>query len=209
MVTTSRSPSNTRQIFPGVVGYLRVSTEEQADSGLGLAAQEAASRQECERGGLEILSMHTDAGLSGKSLQRPALSLDLSGAPAWRRRAGRRTPRPGDTVLNLSANRHRTLGHLIAEMDENGVHQAVVHAEHEFGDVPGLAGIRHLPEQAVDVLGAELIEAKATEDGRGVLADHRCAVVDRRRRDRSSTPDRPAGTPIPSPCPRRVVPIGR
>ena len=52
----------------GVIAYLRVSTEEQADSGAGLAAQEAAIRAECERRGLPLLATHTDAGVSGKSL---------------------------------------------------------------------------------------------------------------------------------------------
>ncbi len=62
----------------GVVGYLRVSTEEQADSGLGLAAQEAAIRGECERRGVDLLSLHSDAGISGKSLARPALTAALA-----------------------------------------------------------------------------------------------------------------------------------
>jgi DNA invertase Pin-like site-specific DNA recombinase len=61
----------------GVIGYLRVSTEEQADSGAGLAAQEAAIRAECERRELPLLALHTDAGVSGKSLVRPALTAAL------------------------------------------------------------------------------------------------------------------------------------
>lgn len=40
-----------------------------------------------------------------------------------------------DKVLDLSANRHRTLEQLVEDMDENSVSHAVVHAEHEFGDV--------------------------------------------------------------------------
>jgi DNA invertase Pin-like site-specific DNA recombinase len=62
----------------GVVGYLRVSTEEQADSGAGLAAQEAAIRAECDRRELPLLTVHTDAGVSGKSLVRPALTAALA-----------------------------------------------------------------------------------------------------------------------------------
>ena len=61
----------------GVVGYLRVSTEEQADSGAGLAVQEAAIRAECQRRELPLLALHTDAGISGKSLVRPALTAAL------------------------------------------------------------------------------------------------------------------------------------
>jgi DNA invertase Pin-like site-specific DNA recombinase len=62
----------------GVIGYLRVSTEEQAHSGLGLAAQEAAIRAECDRRGVPLVALHTDAGVTGKSLARPALSEALA-----------------------------------------------------------------------------------------------------------------------------------
>ena len=48
-----------------VIGYARVSTEEQAASGLGLDAQEAAIRVEAERRGWELVEVVTDAGVSG------------------------------------------------------------------------------------------------------------------------------------------------
>jgi DNA invertase Pin-like site-specific DNA recombinase len=53
--------------------YLRVSTEEQADSGAGLDAQRAAIETEAARRGWTIIAWHVDAGVSGKSLNRPAL----------------------------------------------------------------------------------------------------------------------------------------
>lgn len=62
---------------PGVVAYCRVSTEEQAVSGLGLAAQENAIRRECERRGLDLIAFHTDADISGTTLKRPALKQAL------------------------------------------------------------------------------------------------------------------------------------
>jgi len=61
-----------------VVGYVRVSTDEQADSGLGLAAQDAAVRAECERRGWRLVAVHEDAGISGKTLNRPGLSAALA-----------------------------------------------------------------------------------------------------------------------------------
>src|SRR5579871_5546021 len=64
-------------LTPGVVGYCRVSTEEQAVSGLGLAAQEQAIRAECERRGVALVALHADAGISGKSLDRPGLTATL------------------------------------------------------------------------------------------------------------------------------------
>jgi DNA invertase Pin-like site-specific DNA recombinase len=66
----------------GVIGYSRVSTEEQANSGLGLAAQEADIKGECERRGVPLLAFHTDAGISGKSLVRPALGEALAALDA-------------------------------------------------------------------------------------------------------------------------------
>jgi DNA invertase Pin-like site-specific DNA recombinase len=57
-----------------VVGYIRVSTDEQADSGLGLEAQRSAIESECSRRGWELTQVFEDAGASGKSLSgRPAL----------------------------------------------------------------------------------------------------------------------------------------
>ncbi len=67
-----------REQVEGVIGYLRVSTEEQANSGLGLAAQEAAIRAECDRRGVPLVALHTDAGVTGKSLARPGLSEALA-----------------------------------------------------------------------------------------------------------------------------------
>lgn len=50
------------------VGYVRVSTSEQADSGLGLQAQRSAIRAEAKRRGWTLVGIEEDAGASGKSL---------------------------------------------------------------------------------------------------------------------------------------------
>jgi DNA invertase Pin-like site-specific DNA recombinase len=63
-------------------GYCRVSTEEQAVSGLGLKAQENAIRRECERRGLDLIALHEDAGVSAKTLKRPALESALASLDA-------------------------------------------------------------------------------------------------------------------------------
>lgn len=57
------------------IGYLRVSTEEQAASGLGLDAQRAALEATAARLGVELVAHHADEGLSGaKGVEdRPAL----------------------------------------------------------------------------------------------------------------------------------------
>ncbi len=53
--------------------YCRVSSEEQAASGLGLEAQEAKGRQYAALYGLELVGVVIDAGVSAKSLERPGL----------------------------------------------------------------------------------------------------------------------------------------
>lgn len=63
---------------PGIVGYVRVSTDEQATSGLGLAAQRHAIEQESIRRDLPIIAIHEDAGISGKNLNRPGLTAALA-----------------------------------------------------------------------------------------------------------------------------------
>ncbi len=62
-----------------VVGYIRVSTAEQADSGAGLAAQRTAIAAEVERRGWELVGVEEDAGVSGKTIdRRPALARALA-----------------------------------------------------------------------------------------------------------------------------------
>jgi DNA invertase Pin-like site-specific DNA recombinase len=55
-----------------MLGYVRVSTEEQSASGLGMLAQEAKIREYSERHGHELV-LHRDEGSSGKSLEREGL----------------------------------------------------------------------------------------------------------------------------------------
>src|SRR5688572_9150478 len=58
---------------PRAFGYLRVSTDQQADSGLGLEAQREAVHKTAARLGLPLADVFTDAGLSG--------ALDLESRP--------------------------------------------------------------------------------------------------------------------------------
>ena len=60
-----------------VLGYVRVSTEEQADSRAGLEAQRAAIQRECERRGWQIVEVIEDAGFSAKDLKRPGVRAAL------------------------------------------------------------------------------------------------------------------------------------
>jgi DNA invertase Pin-like site-specific DNA recombinase len=60
-----------------VIAYVRVSSEEQADSRAGLEAQRAAIQRECERRGWQILEVIEDAGFSAKDLKRPGVRAAL------------------------------------------------------------------------------------------------------------------------------------
>ncbi|HWE54347.1 MAG TPA: recombinase family protein [Acidimicrobiales bacterium] len=57
-----------------VVGYVRVSTDEQADSGAGLAAQRTAITEAAASRGFELVAIVEDAGWSGKSMDRPGIA---------------------------------------------------------------------------------------------------------------------------------------
>ena len=62
-----------------VAGYVRVSTQEQADEGVGLEAQRGAIQTECGRRGWELVEIFDDAGASGKSVEgRPGLKAALT-----------------------------------------------------------------------------------------------------------------------------------
>src|SRR3954471_11509034 len=68
-----------------VVGYIRVSTDEQAESGAGLAAQRTAIEAECTRRGWTLVETFEDAGASGKSLDgRPQLAAALAAVESGR-----------------------------------------------------------------------------------------------------------------------------
>ena len=72
------------------IGYVRVSTDKQADSGLGLEAQPAAVTAAAHRLGVTLGAVHVDAAVSGSlSNGGPA------GADGGRRRAGAWRPAPG------------------------------------------------------------------------------------------------------------------
>jgi DNA invertase Pin-like site-specific DNA recombinase len=56
-----------------VIGYVRVSTEEQGMSGAGLEAQRRAIAAECKRRGWELVETLEDRGYSAKDLRRPGV----------------------------------------------------------------------------------------------------------------------------------------
>lgn len=62
-----------------VIGYIRVSTDQQAESGAGMAAQRSSVRRQCEQHGWELADIYEDNGASAKTLKgRPGLSEALT-----------------------------------------------------------------------------------------------------------------------------------
>ena len=76
----NRPITGRRGLTPGtkVVGYVRVSTDEQADSGAGLAAQRSAITAACELRGWELIGIDQDAGVSAATLARRGITEALA-----------------------------------------------------------------------------------------------------------------------------------
>lgn len=60
-----------------VAAYIRVSTEEQSQSGAGLEAQRAAILAEVERRGWQLVETFEDRGFSARDLKRPGIKAAL------------------------------------------------------------------------------------------------------------------------------------
>jgi len=65
-----------------VIAYCRVSTDEQASSGVSLQAQESKLRAYALAMDLELVRVESDAGVSAKTLDRPALQRALASLSA-------------------------------------------------------------------------------------------------------------------------------
>lgn len=80
-VTAPRKPRrrNVTRDETAAIGYLRVSTEEQAVSGLGLEAQRTAIESRAAAEGWTVVAWFTDEGMSGTvaPVERPGLSAAL------------------------------------------------------------------------------------------------------------------------------------
>ena len=73
-MTNRRRPARPADAPRRVIGYIRVSTDKQADSGLSIDAQRAKVEGYAALYGLELVDVLVDAGASAKSLARPALA---------------------------------------------------------------------------------------------------------------------------------------
>jgi site-specific DNA recombinase len=67
------------------IGYVRVSTDDQAREGVSLDVQEARIRAYCEAKGWQLVSIVRDEGKSAKDLKRPGLQEILGALPKRQR----------------------------------------------------------------------------------------------------------------------------
>jgi DNA invertase Pin-like site-specific DNA recombinase len=76
--STRKNGLKTARVKPSeAIGYVRVSTEEQADSGLSLDSQRARIKAQAEANGWHLAAIYEDAGISAKTLERPGLHAAL------------------------------------------------------------------------------------------------------------------------------------
>lgn len=149
------------------IGYIRVSTQDQADSGLGLEAQEARIKAYCEAHGWHLAAVHTDAGVSAKTLDRPALQAALEGI------------RPGRALVALKLDRltrtARDLDELTGCVQEHGGDWATVEGSYDTSTAMGRFMIR--------------VVADIAQMEREVIAERTAAALDakRARRERLGT----------------------
>lgn len=108
-----QKPLDTGKVFV----YLRVSTEEQAVSGLGLEAQLAAVKLYCELNGLEIIDVFRDEGVSS--------TVPLAKRPAGAELLRRLKAREAGTVVTSKLDRmfRKTVEalHTLEQWDKAGV----------------------------------------------------------------------------------------
>lgn len=82
-----------------VIGYVRVSTDEQATNGASLAAQQAQIEAYCVTYGLTLVAVVEDAGLSASTLDRPGLQRCLAELESVQRAHSPRSSKSAPTGL--------------------------------------------------------------------------------------------------------------
>ena len=123
-----------------VVGYIRVSTADQAESGLGLEAQRARIGAYALAQGWNLTGVFVDAGVSGKTLDRPDLRKAIAAL------------RPGVVLLALKLDRltrtARDLDELTALVQARGGEWATVEGNYDTSNAMGRFMLRLVAELA-------------------------------------------------------------
>ncbi len=96
------------------IGYIRVSSEDQAESGLSLEHQRTRIAAYCVAADVELVAIHEDAGRSAKDMNRPGLADAMAAIKAG----------AADALVILKLDRLtrsvRDLGELVSFFDKTG-----------------------------------------------------------------------------------------
>ena len=145
------------------IGYTRVSTNDQADTGESLRMQSVKIRAMSEVQGSELLDIVIDAGESGKSLRRPGMQKILKMVKN----------RAVDTVIVYKLDRLtrsvRDLGELLEVFDKNGVSLVSVCESLDTGTAAGRLVIHIMSSVSQwerEVIGERTREALASKKAR-------------------------------------------
>jgi hypothetical protein len=146
------------------IAYLRVSTAKQAASGLGLEAQRTRIEAHCKGRGWKLVETFTDAGVSAKTLDRPALAAAIAAL------------RPGRALVALGLDRlTRTasdLDDLIARVQATGGEWATVEGNCDTSTAMGRCIMRLMA--GIDEMEREMI-AECGDRGLPELVWHPCS----------------------------------
>lgn len=144
------------------VGYVRVSTNEQADSGLSLEYQKTRIRAQCEANDWQLIGIYEDAGVSAKNLERPALQAALKQLA------------PGRVLLALKLDRLtrsvRDLYELTARISDAGAEWGSVQEKFDTSTASGrlMLGIMvELSQWEREVIGERTAAALGEKQRRG------------------------------------------
>jgi len=146
------------------VGYVRVSTDQQADNGESLHMQETKIRAMAEVQDAELVEMLVDAGESAKSLQRPGMCqlLELVASKSV------------DSVIVLKLDRLtrsvRDLADLLDTFDRKGVSLVSVNESLDTGTAAGRLVLNVMASVAQwerEVIAERTREALASKKARG------------------------------------------
>jgi DNA invertase Pin-like site-specific DNA recombinase len=152
-----------------VIGYARVSTNEQADYGVSLEAQEARIRAYCDAQTWTCIEVVRDDGASAKDLKRPGMARVLGELP----RADRRFGAVVFTKLDRLTRSVRDLGALSELLRRHEV--ALVSIQENVDTATATGKLFHVVIAAIsewerDVIGERTREALAHKRRRGERA---------------------------------------
>lgn len=147
--------------------YLRVSTEEQAQEGFSLQAQEERGRSYCKAKDYQIYKVYIEEGQSGRTINRPKYQAMLKDINKW------------DGILVLKMDRiHRNSRNFMAMMDELNKRDKLFVSMQETLDTSTAMGrfvmdiIQRIAQLESEQTGERVhmgMKQKATTDAPGIL----------------------------------------